>query len=120
MFHKSLQKAQMDFPVVTASLTYVPAAAILFLKSLNMITQEAPSAYTADIPDPNEYLLESHDLMVQNTTRLFLYHYMSPVSLAYLSPNTSRFPTPLPSDIQTQGPTSVTTYTHMNSTSDLP
>ena len=54
MFHKSLQRAQMAFPVIYASLNYTPAAAILQLELMNMVLQEADSAHPSEIPAYNE------------------------------------------------------------------
>ena len=39
MFQKFLHKAQMVFPVIASSFMYAPAAALLYLESLNMILQ---------------------------------------------------------------------------------
>ena len=54
MFQNSLHNDQTDFPIVTANHTYEPAAALLHMESLNMLLQEAASAYPTDIPDYNE------------------------------------------------------------------
>ena len=110
----------MDLIVVSDSLTYAPAATLLDLESLNMLLQVSDSAYPADIPDSNDYLLESHAILVQHIMGLLQDHSMPPVALPYLSPYPSSFPTSLQSDIPSKGPTSVPTSTHRNSTSDLP
>ena len=51
MFQKYLHKAQMAFPVVSSRLTYAPVAVLLHLESLEMLLQEANSAYPNEIPD---------------------------------------------------------------------
>ena len=57
MFQKSLQKAQMAFLVVSASLYYATKAALLQLDSLKMLLQESDYAYPDIIPDSNDHLL---------------------------------------------------------------
>ena len=54
MFHKSPQKSQMEFPIISDSLTYTPKSSLLQMESSKMILQDADSAYTADIPASNE------------------------------------------------------------------
>ena len=54
MFHKALEKAQMDFPVVTDSLSYAPKYALLQMDPLKILLQDAASAYPPDIPASND------------------------------------------------------------------
>ena len=50
MFQKSLQKYQMALPIIAASLSCALESAVLPLDFLNILLQDAPSAYPADIP----------------------------------------------------------------------
>ena len=84
-----------------------------------MLLKDASYVYPSDIPDFNEYLLESYSQLVDNITGLFQDHYMSPNTLDYFSTGSSSFPTYLSSDIPSQEPTLISTYTHRDSTSDL-
>ena len=85
-----------------------------------MYTEDSDFAYPADIPASNKYLMSYHAQMVQNITGLVQDHSMPPIVRESLSPDSSSFPTSLPSEIPAQRPTSVTTYTHMTTISDLP
>ena len=120
MLQEYLHKTQIAVPVIDASLTYAPSDALLHMESLKMLLQETDSAYPAAIHDPNEYLLESHALLVQHITGLLQDNSMYPVALTYLSPYPSSFPAYLLSEIPSQGPTSVPTSNHRKYTSDLP
>ena len=110
MFYKDLHKEQMDFTVITASLTYATEVSLLHLESLKMIIQDAESTYPTNIPDSNEHLMESNVLLVQHITVLLQDHSMFPVALPYISPDPYSFPTSLPSEITSQGPNSYLPY----------
>ena len=49
IIQKSLQKSQMSLPVVTASLSCAPEAALLQLELLNILLQDSAYAYPTDI-----------------------------------------------------------------------
>ena len=70
MFQTVLHKTQMVFTVIAVGLNYAPADTLLHTESLKMLLQEADSAYPSDIPYSNEYLLESHALLVHQITGL--------------------------------------------------
>ena len=93
MFHKSPQKYQMALPVVTNSLSYYPEDAILKIDSLKILLQFVDSSYLTDILYSNDYLIDSHTLLVQNITGLLQDHYISPVDLNFISPDPSSFKT---------------------------
>ena len=98
MFQKSLQNPEMDLPIVTASLSYAPEAALFQLDALKMLLHYAASVYLVYITALKEYLLESHAQLVHHITGLLQDHSISPVDLPYLSFDPSSFSTFLPSE----------------------
>ena len=104
MLQKSPQKDQSTLPVFAYRISYSPESALLQLESLKNIIQDSASAYVADIPALNEYLLEYHVQLIQNITWILQYHCMYYIAMTYISPDPSSFPTPLTYDIPSKGP----------------
>ena len=74
----------MFLPVVTSSLSYEPETALFQLDSLKMRLQVASYAYLSNIHYSNDFLKDSHSLLVHYITGIFKDHSVHPIALTYL------------------------------------